>query len=399
MHPGSFLKRRWRLVTLIAAAVFLCLLVAAAIGLRDNIFRAMKDPGQPFQTYEPPPQPDYADAANWALRPASSEGGEPAYVFFIHPTTYWGGNQWNAATDKPKAKERLEQVMLPNHAAPFSGAGEIYAPRYRQASLYSFLTNRDDARRARQLAYGDVQRAFAQFLEEAGDDSAIVIAGVEQGGLHAVRLLQDEIGPDPDLRERMAAAYIIDSPLPLDLFDQQLSMFDVCDAPGEYRCVAAWSSARPDDLRTIRHLTVRPMIWTGNGDMTTVEDRPLLCVNPLLWSTKEDFAPARLNQGAAAAEGMEPTASPSLTPGVTSAQCEDGVLLVERPDQSEYRRPLSLGGRYKPAPFNLFYGDIRANARQRVQAFLPVLAEDLRMADPIEETVDLQRSPIKKVPD
>ena len=75
MHPGSFLKRRWRLVTLIAAAVFLCLLVAAAIGLRDNIFRAMKDPGQPFQTYEPPPQPDYVDAANWALRPASSEGG------------------------------------------------------------------------------------------------------------------------------------------------------------------------------------------------------------------------------------------------------------------------------------------------------------------------------------
>jgi len=394
----ALLRRRWLLALLSALLVFLVLLAVAAVGLRDNIFRAVKDPGQPFQTYQPPDAPDYADASSWAMRPAAAEG-EPAYVFFVHPTTYWGGDHWNAPLDHARAAQRLEVRMLPNHAAPFASAGEIFAPRYRQASLYSFLTNRDDARRARTLAYGDVARAFRRFLSEIDDEAAFVLAGVEQGGLHATRLLQDEIAPDPELRARMAAAYIIDFPLPLDLFSGPLRAIGVCDSPAEYRCVAGWVSARPDDLRTLRHLTIRPMTWTPAGGLRTVEERPLLCVNPLLWSTREDFAPARLNDGAAAAEGLEPGVNPSLIPGATSAQCQDGVLLIERRAQAELRRPLAIGARYKPPAYNLFYGDIRSNARRRLDAFLPVLAEEQRMADPIETNVELERSPIRRVPE
>ena len=70
-------------------------------------------------------------------------------MFFIHPTTYSGGGNWNAPIDKALTRNRLDRVMIPNHAAPFASVGPVFAPRYRQASLYSFLTNREDARRAR----------------------------------------------------------------------------------------------------------------------------------------------------------------------------------------------------------------------------------------------------------
>ena len=41
--------------------------------------------------------------------------------------------------------------MLPNYAGPFARLGRIFAPRYRQASLYTLMTLRDDAREARLL--------------------------------------------------------------------------------------------------------------------------------------------------------------------------------------------------------------------------------------------------------
>lgn len=400
MAASSSLRRRWRGLSLLGLVILLALAVAAGIGLRDNIFREMMDPGQPFQTYTPPPAPDYAQWSAWARAPSGADlAGSEAAVFFIHPTTYWGGDNWNAPTDHPEANARLDEIMLPNHAEPFAAAGPVFAPRYRQASLYTFLTSRDDARYAREFAYEDVARAFDAFLDYIGEDRAFIIAGIEQGGLHAVRLLQDVVAERPGLRERMAAAYIIGFPLPQDLFETSLSAFEPCTRPDDYRCIVAWSAARGEDLRTIRHLTSRQQIWTPGGEFRSVEGRPLLCINPLLWTSEEDFAPARLNKGAAAAEGLEPGVSPSPLPGATSAQCQDGLLLVERPDSGSLQRPLSLGGRYKAPPFNLFYADIRENVKTRLDAFLPVLSQDQKMAEPIRSNRGVDESPVNRVPD
>ena len=55
--------------------------------------------------------------------------------------------------------------MLPNYAGPFVRVGRLFAPRYRQASLFAQLTLRDDARDAREFAYGDVRRAFDYYLD------------------------------------------------------------------------------------------------------------------------------------------------------------------------------------------------------------------------------------------
>ena len=53
-----------------------------------------------------------------------------------------------------------------------------------------------------EFAYGDVRRAFGEFLARVGPERPFMLVGVEQGGTLASRLLRDEIA---ELRRRLAA--------------------------------------------------------------------------------------------------------------------------------------------------------------------------------------------------
>ena len=54
--------------------VLVFLLTAAVAVWRGDILRAGLDPQVPFQTYKPPPAPDYADPRAWALLDARAPG-------------------------------------------------------------------------------------------------------------------------------------------------------------------------------------------------------------------------------------------------------------------------------------------------------------------------------------
>ena len=159
---------------------FVVLLVAAALAASGAIQRTLLNPRIPFQVYEPPAAPDYTDRAAWALFEMRAPGGEGegAPVFFLHSTTYEGGDHWNGPLDDPSAREWLRTVALPNHAAPFGRVGPVSAPLYRQSSLYSRLTPREDAREARAFAYADVEAAFDAWLSRH-PDGPLVLVGVD----------------------------------------------------------------------------------------------------------------------------------------------------------------------------------------------------------------------------
>jgi len=393
----TYARQRWRRLSAAGALLVAAMLTLLLVLYREHVFEALNDPGTPFQIWEPPPAPDYATADAWALLPRLTEADEAA-VFFIHPTTYSGGGNWNAPIEKPLSRNQVERVMLPNHAAPYEAAGPVFAPRYRQAALYAFLTNREDAQRARQFAYQDVARAFDMFLMRIGDDRPFIVAGTGQGGLHAIGLLRDRVTKDEDLRARLIAAYVIDYPLPEDLFQTDLATLSPCLEETDFRCVVAFSAAQAEDRRRIAYLTEDLMIW-GAEAMTPLTGRRLLCVNPLLWNTSEDFAPARLNRGAVAAEGLEPGVTPSPAPGQTSAQCQNGLLLVERAESARFRSRPAIGERYRTPPYNLFYEDIRANLAARSAIAVARIIDEARYAAPITRTVIIDESPVNRIPD
>jgi len=387
---------RWMILA--GAGGFLVLLVLTSWALRDQIFQTFQDPGEPFQTYTPPPGADYAQDDAWYARAGFASEDEPA-VFFVHPTTYSGGSNWNAQLDKDSAVEAVTRTMLPNYGAPFAGSGVLFAPKYRQAALYTFMNNREDSILARQFAYGDVDRAFTAFLDQIGEDRPFILAGVGQGGFHVLGLLVQRLSVRPDLRARLIAAYVLESPVPLDLFNDVLADIPPCETEEDVRCVVAFSHARPAEERRIRILTERSMTWTPRGGLDFVDGRGLLCVNPILSARTVEYASARLHRGGVAAEGLPPDSTPAPVPGQTGAQCGDGILFVEEPDYADLRRPNRLAEEYRVPPFNLFYEDLRLDAARRSLNLSTILQEERRWAPPLEAVEEVEDAPVVPIPD
>ncbi len=379
-------------ITLIAAAGLAFFLGGAAWLAREAIFQSLLDPGVPYQTYSVPDAPDYAQSHAWARKDAL-EDGEGA-VFFVHPTTYDGGSHWNAPFDRPQEAEELSRIILPNYAEPFAAAGAVFAPHYRQAALYAFMNNREDSQLARMTAYEDVARSFERFLAEIGPDRGFIISGVGQGGLHATGLLLDAVARDDALSKRLAAAYVIDAPLPLDLVEGPLHSLPPCRGETQARCLVSYVAVRPAERSRIETVLERSMTWDPEGGLSFVSGRGLLCVNPLLWTTAEDYAPARLHAGGAAAEGLAPGDAPSPLANQTSAQCQNGLLMVERPRSSLLRRPHRLAEDRRVPPFNLFYADIRADAARRMETVSALLAEEARYAPPLGDPEDIDEAEV-----
>ncbi len=383
-----------RSLAIVAAAV-IAGLVAAAFVWRDDILRTALDPKEPFQTYAPPAAPDYRRPDAWALLPAGkTDTALPADVFFIHPTTFNGGAHWNGPIDDPVSRRQLERVMLPNYAGPFGSVGRLFAPRYRQASLYAHLTLRDDAREARRFAYGDIRRAFDAFLLRS-DGRPFFIVGVEQGGFLGDRLLREVVAPDPALVQRLAGAYLIRTVAAADDYGPTAAL-PACRGRAQAHCVTAFAVAPETGGERARDLLGRSLLWGPGPDLENLKGRQALCVNPLLGAQSPDLAPASMNRGASNATEVEWGVRPAFLPGQVSAQCVDGVLRVSRPKSRSLRPAGTWADRLKAPPYNLFYADLEADARQRLARLLGV-PYDPDALPPITRSIAVGAAPIHRI--
>ena len=365
MSEGAPRRRRW-----LAPGALLAMIVLAAlmgVAFRGDLIRYSLDPKTPYQTYRPPPAPDYMTRQAWALMPtsAAAPGDPPVDVFFIAPTTFDGGKDWNARFDDPAADRIFRRVMAPNYAGPLVRIGRIFAPRYRQAGLYSFTTLREDAREARKLAYLDVAQAFRRFRDHESAGRPFLIVGVEQGGSIGDRLLREEVASDPQVEARLVAAYLIDTVTPA-----RAPSLPPCVRRGQTHCLAAWTGVEAGEVERARLLLARALVWDPAGELVNLSG-PALCFNPILGAVTDQLAPARLHQGAANATGLEWGARPAFMARQVSAQCIGGVLQVS-PSRSASLQPSGSWIEQHRAPgFNLFYADLETDARARVSAMAP----------------------------
>jgi hypothetical protein len=355
--------RRWLAGSVLAAFAILAL---AFMAFRGDLIRYSLDPKTPYQTYKPPPAPDYGRREAWFLMPTNPQApattDPPADVFFVSPTTYEGGAQWNDPIGDPHADRLFRQVMAPNYAGPFVRIGRIFAPRYRQAGLYSLLTLRDDARDARRFAYDDVAAAFRYWRDHDGGTRPFLVVGVEQGGTLASRLVAEEIAPNAQLRARLAGAYLIETVVP-----QAHPALPPCMRRDQAGCLAAWVSVPASEIDRGRILLNRALVWGAGGELVNLR-APALCFNPILGATVDEPAPARMHQGAANATGLEWGARPAFLARQVAAHCDGGILRVTAP-RSASLQPSGSWTEQRMAPgFNLFYADLESDARARLAA-------------------------------
>jgi hypothetical protein len=343
----------------------LLLTIAFAVW-RGDILRAGLDPKVPFQTYSPPTAPDYSDPATWALRDARTRESGPAAVFFVHSTTYDGGAEWNGPIDHPTADAWLKRVVLPNYAGPFARAGSISAPRYRQGSLYTRLTLREDAREARAFAWRDISAAFDAWIARH-PEGPLVLAGVEQGGELVWRLVRERVADDAGLRSRLVGVYLMDVVIAAD---EPPSQVPACLDRTRAGCVIAWSPVSEGNDGAGQRRLRRALVWDERGQLVDLGGRPALCVNPVTGSTDTGRVEARLHRGATNATGLEWGARPALMARAIATQCRGGLLRHTEPTTESFRQTGSWADRRKSRPYNMFYGDIEADVQARLAVWL-----------------------------
>src|SRR5687768_12558761 len=163
---------------LIGVAVLLVAAGTAAFLYRDQIGMMIAfgrlEPEMTFAQATPPPAPDYTQPQGWAALPDREDAADvvpnsdvqdvqataEVDVFFVHPTTFFGTAGWNQSLDDTATNQLTDMFVLRSQASVFNSCCRIYAPRYRQATIFSFMDGSGDGRSALELAYEDVQRAF-----------------------------------------------------------------------------------------------------------------------------------------------------------------------------------------------------------------------------------------------
>ena len=359
---------------LYVVAILIVLAVAARLAYTffgADMMRIAMVPSARFEAEPGLAQNAYADPKMWLARPDipgnpalwTPAGYQPAAkpeaaVFFIHPTSYLNRAHWNAPLDDKEANDRAA-LFLRGQASAFNGSGAIWAPRYRQATFGAFLTSEASANQALDLAYHDVEQAFAQFLKEAGD-RPIILAGHSQGALHLTRLLRDHVAGTP-LAKRIVAAYVIGWPVSKTADLPALGLPE-CTTPDQTGCILSWQSfGEPADPSLILHTYDSSTGFTGIARQGTA----MVCTNPLTGAAG-GAAPASANLGTLFPSADLTTAS--IASGKVGARCNDrGLLLIGTPpDLGSYVLP---GNNYHVYDYSLFWANVRADAARRLAAF------------------------------
>lgn len=364
---------------LIVIAVLIALILAAGIGwslFSERLMRTALVPHGAFVAQKPVAATAYADRKMWIARPdipnnpalwlpPTFKENMPkgnAAVFFIHPTSYITPlpSSWNASLDDTTTTDRAK-LFVQGQASVFSNAGDIWAPRYRQASFGAFLTTQPEAQKALDAAYADVVQAWDSFLANVGQDRPIIVAGHSQGAVHLLRLLRERIAGRP-VAKRIAAAYVIGWPVSVEADLPTLGL-PACATGDQSGCILSWQSfAEPADTAQITAVYDSTIGFTGKSRRGT----KMLCSNPLT-GIPGTSADAAANIGATIPSADLKTAT--LEPGTIAARCDDrGFLLIGGPPKgiSAYVLP---GNNYHVFDFSLFWANIRVDAGRRLKVF------------------------------
>lgn len=302
--------------------------------------------------------PNYSDLNYWAASPFKYDPSDNipkgsddrtndsiADVFFIYPTTYTDTKMpsgWNADIDDKSLNQKTDNSTILYQASVFNKYCRVFSPRYRQANLKAFFTNKEDsAENALDTAYEDVRNAFEYYLQHDNHGRPIIIASHSQGTLHAGKLLKEFFENKP-LQKQLVCAYIIGLPV----FTNYFSELKPCDDSTATGCFISW--------RTFEEGYVAPYIQK--------ETLKAYVINPLTWTMDTTFASASLNKGGILRNFNK------VIPGLVHAQIHGNILWVNKP---KFFGSIFLKTKnYHIADYNLFYENIKENVGTRIRAFL-----------------------------
>jgi len=324
-------------------------------------------------------QLDYSKNTSWAALPLMQDDADmipkgergidqnnsPVDVFFVHPTGYLKGDNWTDPLEEKSATMENTQWMMANQASVYNGCCSVYAPHYRQASIYSYFGSDELRAEVHNFVYQDVKKSFEYFIENFSNGRPFIIASHSQGTHHSIRLLAEEIDSS-GLYPRMVGAYIIGGMISKDRMSNMVNI-GVCESAEQLGCLVHWDTLNVTQI---------------NKDMPLYSNN--ICVNPITWKNEGSLSELQDAKGAVHVSGEfilefsgddEPTDqifTPLEAPlkKYVQAQCKDGALFASDQTGTRFQTFSGSGGNYHGLDYALFYMDIRENAKLKVLTYL-----------------------------
>jgi len=232
---------------------------------------------------DPEPLTNVAADGSLTIEDSAPAVDPPLDCFYVYPTV----------SEDPTYNSDLvagtETSVTQLQAARFNQVCTVYAPMYHSVTLAGlFGTATGQFAEGWDLAYQDVLDAWRHYLANDNHGRPVVIIAHSQGSFHVVRLLREEIDPNPEQRSLIASAIIPGTSFQVapgqDVGGDTQNM-PLCRAPEQVGCVITFQSYRD---------AVPPLPGALFG--APGADTESACVNP-----------AALAGGAALLDGAGPT--------------------------------------------------------------------------------------------
>ena len=296
-------------------------------------------------------KPNYSDKDSWAVLPENipdeisifniDENKKEADVFYIYPTLIDSKNQreWNSDIWNEDIRNDVINRPVKYQASAWLDAGNLYVPYYRQAHIRVFNDKfRVDGDKALNLAYNDIKEAFTYYLENFNNDKPFIIASHSQGTVHAKRLIAEFID-GKELQKKLIAAYLVG----IKVFEDEFKNIKPMNSANETGGFVTWNTfkfnkyPRKDNYEN----------WFKGGVTT----------NPITWDdskeTKKDLHKGLLYRDL------------KIFSQNIDIKLIDGIVWSTVPNVPG-KILLQTVRSYHFADINLFWEDIRENAKLRV---------------------------------
>jgi len=341
------------LLIILITGCAIAIIFTPGINLRILLF--LIRPLKPFIKYKIPVKPDYSNYDSWAAFPQintiadrvpvrstlkSQQINAMVDVFYLHRTTLVSNQKWNADIENKILNNRTDKEAIRNQVSIFNESCKIYAPRYRQATLYSFFDKSGSGQKALDLAYQDIKDAFRFYLDHYNQGRPIVIAGHSQGAEHAKRLLL-EYFDGKELRKKLVVAYLIGMPIQESTFTE----IPPGGSPSQTGCFLCWSTFG----------------WGISPNYFQESYRTSVCTNPLTWDKNEVYGGFQMHLGSV------PLNFRRIDKQILDTKCEYGVIWIHNRKKLSYMAlPVK---NYVIMDLNLFYMNIRENLKLRINNY------------------------------
>jgi Protein of unknown function (DUF3089) len=171
--------------------------------------------------------------------PAHDATDSPFNCFYVYPTVV-GGSELNAPLE---VQPIIRQTAI-EQASQFSRVCQVWAPVYRQATLRGLLPSMRPGSQVMKTAYDSILPAWREFIER-DNGKPIIVIGHSQGAAILIKLLQQEVDPDPAVRSLLVSAVLLGGNVQVPVGRTVGGTFQhlpLCTAPGQGGCVIAYSS-------------------------------------------------------------------------------------------------------------------------------------------------------------